>query len=137
MIQKSSAPKVDAHVLALELETYATCESLSGSVAQDYDITISTDGITFSTFNVLGVLKVAEAGQLGLPDANDNLDANGDTTIIDVVLSTNRMATLWLLYDSDDNSNGSGKARSTISRGCCTSWPTSRMQISVSESRAF
>ena len=93
--------KVDAQVLALPI--YATSENLAGTAAQPYGFATSADGISYSTFNILSVLTLEEANQLGLSMANGNLDDSGSDTILDILLTTNAKATLGLLYDYDQD----------------------------------
>jgi hypothetical protein len=115
MIENGGVPKVDAQVLAVALATYATSENLAGTVAQDYGFSTSADGIGYSTFRVLDVLTVDEADQLGLSEANGNLDADGYATIIDILSATDAKATLGLLYDHDqDLSDGDDGGDGTI-----------------------
>ncbi|OHB69302.1 MAG: hypothetical protein A2V70_08540 [Planctomycetes bacterium RBG_13_63_9] len=108
MVENGGVPKVDAQVMALALATFATSENLAGTIAQCYWFNTSADGIAYTTYNVLDVLTVEEAADLGLSQANGNMDADGNVTIIDILHSTNDMATLGLLYDSDDTAEGDG-----------------------------
>ncbi|MFO7907532.1 MAG: Ig-like domain-containing protein, partial [Pirellulaceae bacterium] len=103
MIENGGVPKVDAQVLALALSTYATNEDLAGTVAQNYGFSTSADGIAYSTFRVLDVLTVEEAEHLGLSEANGTLDAQGYSSIIDILSATDAKSTLGLLYDHDQD----------------------------------
>ncbi|MDV6032055.1 MAG: hypothetical protein F9B45_18575 [Phycisphaera sp. RhM] len=93
--------KVDAQVLAVALATYVTSEDLSGgNYAAAYGFTTSADGIGYTNFNVLGTLTTQEASDLGLTSV---MDADGNATIIDILLATDTMAAEGLLYDADSD----------------------------------
>ena len=90
--------KVDAQLMAVALATFVTSENLAGgNIAASYGFSTSADGIAYTTFNVLDVLTAQEAEDLGLTD--DVMDALGNVTIIDILLTTDQMATAGLLYD--------------------------------------
>lgn len=92
-------PKVDAQVMATALATYVTSETLAeGQIAQQYGFTTSSDGIAYTSFDVLALLSTQEADDLGLTPA---LDLGGRATIIDILQATNEKASLGLLYDLD------------------------------------
>jgi hypothetical protein len=93
-------PKVDAQVMAVALATYVTSETLASTVAQDYGFNTSADGIAYAKFNVLSVLTSAEATDLGLSP-----DEEGNVTIMQILKSTDSLAYLGLLYDTDDSSD--------------------------------
>ena len=94
-------PKVDAQVLAVALATYVTSEDLAaGNYAALYGFNTSTDGIAYSTFNVLNILSTQDVADLGLTSV---MDALGNVSIIDILLATNGKAADGLLYDSDDD----------------------------------
>jgi hypothetical protein len=92
-------PKVDAQVMAVALATYVTSETLaSGNVAAAFGFDTSTDGIAYTTFNVLNVLTSSEATDLGLTP-----DAGGMVSIFDILSATNDKAADGLLYDADND----------------------------------
>ncbi|MDV6033430.1 MAG: tandem-95 repeat protein [Phycisphaera sp. RhM] len=108
MVANGGAPKVDAHVLGVALSVFATSETLAGTVAQDYGFSTSADGIAYATIDVLDVLTVDESEQLGLSETIGNIDENGNAKIIDILIATDKLATMGLLYDSGDETNGDG-----------------------------
>ena len=65
---------------------------------QSFGFTTSQDGIAYQTFNVLSVLTVEEAADLGI-----TLDTDGNTTIIDILRSTNALTNFGLLYDENNS----------------------------------
>jgi hypothetical protein len=94
-------PKVDAQVMAVALATYVTSETLAGGAyAADYGFNTTDDGIAYTTFDVLDVLTVQEADDLGLTPV---MDAAGNVTIIDLLLTTDGKAAQGLLFDADDS----------------------------------
>ena len=85
--------------MAVALATYVTSENLAGGpVAAAYGFDTSAYGIGYTTFNVLSVLSTQEADDLGLTSV---MDALGNVTIIDILLTTNSLTADGLLYDID------------------------------------
>mgnify|MGYP000293657970 CR=1 FL=1 len=88
-------------MLAVALATYATSETLAGGAyAAAYGFNTSADGIAYTTFNVLDVMSAPETDDLGLTPV---MDAEGNATIIDILLATDAKAADGLLYDVDDS----------------------------------
>ena len=54
-----------------------------------------------TTFNVLSVMTVDEAANLGLSVSDGTMDASGNSTIMDILLATDLKAKEGLLYDVD------------------------------------
>ncbi len=76
-------PKVDAQVLATALATCVTSETLAGGAyAAQYGFETSTDGIAYTTFNVLDVMTAEKADDLGLTSA---MDALGNVTTVETI----------------------------------------------------
>ena len=67
---------------------------------QSYWFDTTTDGIAYSTFNVLSVLTLQEADDLGL---SARLDADGNATIFNILCSEDGLANVGLLYDENDS----------------------------------
>ena len=108
MVENGGTPKVDGQVLAVALAAYATSENLAGTVAANYGFSTSADGIGYTTFNVLSVLTVGEAADLGL-NIGDNMDASGNATILSILASTNVLSNQGLLYDENGSTHSQNR----------------------------